>query len=530
MNVIGKTPVFWVLVLIAKEGVSFTPYRTFVRIPHYAKHVRCKENNALSQKPSSRLFIGTNEQDKKTGTGAHAKDDTAGSDKNVSMFFASPNTDNSKDDRLTRARGIPYQFYVMIHDERSCTVTAQQFACQMIEAAGIDSTIKFDVSIPYDATAQYYYEESDKSINFDQFNTQYLSDAIDLVKRKKIGANELVGDFQVDDSAKIITTLLNDDGRQETKESQAFHLPFAKDISDIITLPQSELTDAGLVLLSSFLVAVGTLPTGTFPDFISKMSFDIEEGLSIFFCFGFFLRWYSVGNLSPKYFMKFLPFIDFIASVLPFALTTSIFSLGATSVPSWLIANSALVNLRLLRLLRLQEFLTDIETFKKVAEVLGVESEGLRPYQLKLGRVVITIFSLLSVSTGLIYTAEHEVNDSIPDYFTALYFGLTTLTTVGFGDIVPVTLPGKLVVMGSILVGVAIIPAQGAELVEALLDYNSERRQKKLIKTTLRTRTLGGGYENDAMIDPRISCASCGKRNHRGDAFFCWSCGSKLWQ
>jgi hypothetical protein len=184
----------------------------------------------------------------------------------------------------------------------------------------------------------------------------------------------------------------------------------------------------------------------------------------------------------------------------------------------------------LLRLLRLQEFLTDIETFKKVAEVLGVESEGLRPYQLKLGRVVITIFSLLSVSTGLIYTAEHEVNDSIPDYFTALYFGLTTLTTVGFGDIVPVTLPGKLVVMGSILVGVSIIPAQGAELVEALLDYNSERRQKKLIKTTLRTRTLGGGYENDAMIDPRISCASCGKRNHRGDAFFCWSCGSKLWQ
>ena len=242
------------------------------------------------------------------------------------------------------------------------------------------------------------------------------------------------------------------------------------------------------------------------------------------------MRWYSVGNLSPKYFTKPLPLIDFIASVVPLALTTSVYTFGVTSVPVWLMTNSALVNLRLLRLLRLQELLIDIDTFKKVAEAVGIKSEGVRPYQLQLTRVVITIFSLLSVSSGLIYTAEHEVNPAIPDYFTALYFGLTTLTTVGFGDINPVTLPGRLVVMGSILVGVAIIPAQGAELVEALLDFQTERRQKKLIKTTLRTRTDGGGYENDAMVDPRISCASCGKRNHRGDAFYCWSCGSKLWQ
>jgi len=369
------------------------------------------------------------------------------------------------------------------------------------------------------------------TMDFDQFKTQYLSDAVDLVKWKQIGNDEVNGSSPNADSTRTITTLQNNDGTLGTKESQKYILPYGKEISDIITLPQSELIDAGLVILSSFLVALGTLPPETFPVFMSTMSFDIEEGLSIFFCFGFFVRWYSVGNLSPKYFTKLLPFIDFIASVLPFAFTTSVFNLGAISVPSWLMSNSALVNLRLLRLLRLQEPLADIETFKKAAEVLGVESEGVRPYQLKLARIVITVFCLLSVSTGLIYTAEHEVNDSIPDYFTALYFGLTTLTTVGFGDIAPVTLPGRLVVMASILVGVAIIPAQGAELVEALLDYNSERRQKKLIKTTLRTRTDGGGgYENDAMIDPRISCASCGKRNHRGDAFFCWSCGSKLWQ
>ena len=40
------------------------------------------------------------------------------------------------------------------------------------------------------------------------------------------------------------------------------------------------------------------------------------------------------------------------------------------------------------------------------------------------------------------------------------------------------TVQGRLVVSGSILAGVAIIPAQAAELVEALIDYQNERRQK----------------------------------------------------
>ncbi len=81
--------------------------------------------------------------------------------------------------------------------------------------------------------------------------------------------------------------------------------------------------------------------------------------------------------------------------------------------------------------------------------------------------------------------------------------------------------------MGSILVGVAVIPAQAAELVEALFELQEERRKDKIIKNTLRTRI--DGFENDPMIDPRISCPSCGRRSHRGDALFCWNCGSKLW-
>ena len=62
-----------------------------------------------------------------------------------------------------------------------------------------------------------------------------------------------------------------------------------------------------------------------------------------------------------------------------------------------------------------------------------------------------------------------QVNPKIPDFYTALYFGLTTLTTVGFGDIYPVTDQGRLVVSLSIIAGVAVVPVQLAALGEAVL-------------------------------------------------------------
>jgi voltage-gated potassium channel len=312
-------------------------------------------------------------------------------------------------------------------------------------------------------------------------------------------------------------------------ESDKTKLPRADEIANFISKPQNELIDAGLVLLSSFIVALETLPSSTLPQFTPSILYHAESFLSYFFCIGFFLRWYAVGNLSMKYFTKPLPILDFFASVMPLILMKGV-PLFGIAVPAWVaLDNSALVNLRLLRILRLQELLVDEETFSKVEVTLGIQPGDVRPYQLQLARVLISIFTLCSVATGLIYTAEHDVNPMIPDYFTALYFGLTTLTTVGFGDITPITLPGRLVVMGSILVGVAVIPAQAAELVEALLDFQSERRQKSMMKNTLRSR-MEGEFQEDQMIDPRISCSSCGRRSHRADASFCWSCGTKLWQ
>ena len=297
-----------------------------------------------------------------------------------------------------------------------------------------------------------------------------------------------------------------------------------------LSQPIVEVQIIGLVVFSCFLVAVYTL---------QELPSGLRQGISFvdtfcvyIFAVEFFLRWWSAGRFQLRYLAKPLVSIDAIVVILPLLLSglLPVYDLGVMagvfphiSLPTWLLAstssaNSALLNLRLLRVLKFQKVLTDENTYMRFEMALGMKKTDVRPYQLQLARVLVSLFTLVSVSTGLIYTAEHEVNPQIPDYFTALYFGLTTLTTVGFGDITPVTFQGRLVVGGSILAGVAIIPAQAASLAEAYLDFQKERNAGKVMKPTTVSKTRKSMRK----------CDNCGSGPHRRDAVFCWSCGESL--
>jgi hypothetical protein len=223
---------------------------------------------------------------------------------------------------------------------------------------------------------------------------------------------------------------------------------------------------------------------------------------------------------------------------------------------------SALINLELLRVLRLRRVFRDTASFLKFERALGIRTTGVKEWQLQLARVLLSLFTLLSVSTGLIYTAEHGVNPCITNYFTALYFGLVTLSTVGmfsycaslrlrahntlththifgllllptlcfmskgFGDIVPLTWQGKLVVCGSILAGVAVVPAQAGALVEALLARQDD--SKKRVSKHNDQRSSKNGDDGRMILETSFECPSCGSTMHWSLANFCWSCGDKL--
>lgn len=301
-------------------------------------------------------------------------------------------------------------------------------------------------------------------------------------------------------------------------------------LAEVLKEPAIEVTSVVLVILSSFLVALSTVNTMDLQTIATIIR--AENVIASIFAVEFLARWYSQFTWKGivEYLLQPLVIIDLVVVILPLIpLLVPPASAGAYDIlPSWLFSSSGLVNLRLLRILRLQRVLRSRESFADFQMALGIPRTKVKPYQLELARVVLSIFTLLSISTGLIYSTEHSVNPDIPTYFDALYFTLTTLTTVGFGDIVPVTPEGKLVVSGSILAGVAVIPAQAGALVEALL----ARENYKAGDTFRRNRTPKDKRRDDldgrSIVMTSSSCINCGAEFHWANAQYCWSCGTRL--
>jgi voltage-gated potassium channel len=76
----------------------------------------------------------------------------------------------------------------------------------------------------------------------------------------------------------------------------------------------------------------------------------------------------------------------------------------------------------------------------------------------------ITIFLIFFVSTGFMYAAEVGANDRIATFGDAFYYTVIAVSTVGFGDITPVTTTGRWVTVLAVLVGFVLVPWQATRL------------------------------------------------------------------
>ena len=319
---------------------------------------------------------------------------------------------------------------------------------------------------------------------------------------------------------------------------------FKLQVQTRINEPIVETIGAIMILFSSILVAVTTLPNIP-PDVLVRME-TLQEGLALLFLVEFITRWLSSDEERGKYVTQPLVLVDFAVVVLPLLLTT--FPMLDTAFPEVLSGQSGLINLRLLRVLRLQRVLKDELTFSRFVYALQLNDKAsgviVQQWELQLARVLLSIFTLLSVAAGLIFTTEHAVNPAFSDYFTALYFTITTLTTVGFGDITPVTWEGRLAVSASILAGVTIIPSQAAALVEALLQREDEKRreqeEERYPPNMYQSATSSIAHNKNkngedtsmtstaATLQAAQTCPTCKVGLHWSHANYCYNCASPL--
>ncbi len=113
---------------------------------------------------------------------------------------------------------------------------------------------------------------------------------------------------------------------------------------------------------------------------------------------------------------------------------------------------------------------------------------------------------MISVSSVLIYVAEaNNTNSAINTIFEAFYWSFVTLSTVGYGDFVPVTSLGRSVAMVIIVSGIAVISFMTSIVVSALSQQLEGIKEQKMITDISKMKKfyLICGYSEVASIVTR---------------------------
>ena len=211
----------------------------------------------------------------------------------------------------------------------------------------------------------------------------------------------------------------------------------------------------------------------------------LEWTFTILFTFEYILRLVCIRK--PKmYATSFLGIIDLLA-IIPSYLT--IFFPAANS----LLVLRALRLLRIFRIFKLSHFLSEMQ-FLKAAIKSSVK---------KISIFMLVVLSIVIILGSVMYLVEGRQNgfNTIPD---SIYWSIVTITTVGYGDITPVTTLGKFIASIMMFIGYGIIAVPTGILTTEM---------------ALAARTRGHGHE---------VCPGCGKEGHDADARFCKWCGSVL--
>lgn len=243
-----------------------------------------------------------------------------------------------------------------------------------------------------------------------------------------------------------------------------------------------------IVLLILILASIGVVMADSVPSLQASYGpafFILEWVFTLVFTIEYILRMICIKK-PAAYAFSALGVIDLLA-ILPAYL--SIVFAGAQS----LLVLRGLRLLRVFRIFRLSEF---IDEMRLLGYALWASSR-------KISVFMLFVFALVIILGSVMYLVENGENGftTIPD---SIYWAIVTITTVGYGDISPVTPMGKFVASIIMFLGYGIIAVPTGIVTTEMAMVHKGRK-------------------------PRASqCPSCGKGGHDNDAVFCKFCGTKL--
>lgn len=251
-----------------------------------------------------------------------------------------------------------------------------------------------------------------------------------------------------------------------------------------------KLFDVILLILILFSIILVMLESVTEFDQKYHTFLDISEWIvTILFTIEYIARIVSIKK-PKEYIFSFYGVIDLLSTIPKYL---SYFLVGGAHS---LVALRALRLMRVFRILKLARFIGESSNFTK----------ALKASRAKIAVFLFFVLILCVILGTIMYLIEGNTADSgftsIP---RSVYWAIVTLTTVGYGDIAPITAFGQFIASLIMILGYGII-AVPTGIVSA--EFSNQKKDKLHLNTQ--------------------SCPNCSAEKHRDNAQFCYDCGHKL--
>ena len=182
---------------------------------------------------------------------------------------------------------------------------------------------------------------------------------------------------------------------------------------------------------------------------------------TIIFTIEYILRIYCVRS-KKEYIFSTMGMIDLL-SIIPTYLMVFYAPIGF------------LIDIRIMRLIRIFRIF-QLSKYLRSGHTMQIALRSSRPKII----VFILYISLIVIVLGtLMYIVEGQKNDNINNIPQAIYWAVVTLTTVGYGDVVPITTLGKTISVFIMILGYAII-AVPTGIVSS--EFARNRKEKEQLK------------------------------------------------
>ena len=240
-----------------------------------------------------------------------------------------------------------------------------------------------------------------------------------------------------------------------------------------------------VILLSILLVMLESIESiGTKYAYILDVA---EWVITILFSIEYLARIISVEK--PKtYVFSFYGIIDLLSTIPKYI---SLFALGTHS----LVALRALRLLRVFRILKLTRFIGESANFGK----------ALKRSRAKIAVFISFVIVLCIILGTVMYLVESNEGSGFTSIPRSVYWAIVTLTTVGYGDIAPITALGQFIASLIMILGYGIIA-----IPTGIVTSEMSKSEKELIPNNTQ------------------NCANCNEDYHQDNAEFCHKCGHKI--